>query len=208
MQTFLPHDPVSRLAVREGHKPDFAWTAQSLGDLRLNKQIVETYQILKSLSFPNERVWEPDGKLRYPAWRRHPATLQWEGYEHILYQYGFQMIQEWERRGRKADRHKENYYWIQENQQYDHSRTDLPWWFAEEWMVKVNFTHRARLFTKNPVRYAQWEAESIKFRSDKNKYTCCDRCWYWWPAHAAKTMNTKSIKAPTINPLTSPTIVL
>lgn len=49
-------------------------TAMALDPLRLNKQIIETQQILDALN----------GKK---AWSRHPAVLQYKGHEEWLREY-------------------------------------------------------------------------------------------------------------------------
>jgi hypothetical protein len=64
MQTFLPYS-------------DYEASAQTLDNKRLNKQILEGYQILKVLSGAS-----PSG-----AWRNHPAVLMWERSEVELHRY-------------------------------------------------------------------------------------------------------------------------
>jgi Pyrimidine dimer DNA glycosylase len=57
------------------HLPDFAETARCLDDVRLGKQRVETYQIVRTL----------DGVTT--GRRHHPAVRMWRGYEGTLVAY-------------------------------------------------------------------------------------------------------------------------
>ncbi len=74
MQTFLPY-------------PDFEASARVLDTRRLGKQRVEVIQIVRALTVPTY------------AWKRHPATLMWKGYEEALGAYGVAVCREWCRRG-------------------------------------------------------------------------------------------------------------
>lgn len=56
--------------------------ARALDNKRLNKQILECYQILNVLS----------GRSKTGAWRNHPAVLMWKGYEHGLWEYVLSLI--------------------------------------------------------------------------------------------------------------------
>ena len=64
MQTFLPFQ-------------SYEESAESLDNKRLNKQILESYQILKVLS----------GQSASGAWRNHPAVLMWKNAEKSLLIY-------------------------------------------------------------------------------------------------------------------------
>ena len=85
MQTFLPYQ-------------DFDKTASVLDSRRLNKQILECYQILKVLNNPDPKA----------GWRNHPAVKMWRGHENALFDYTLAMIREADRRGIKTDKNKEN----------------------------------------------------------------------------------------------------
>lgn len=74
MQTFLPY-------------PDFAQSARVLDSKRLGKQRVEVIQVLRALTVPGY------------GWRRHPAAAMWAGYEEALVRYGYEVCDEWRRRG-------------------------------------------------------------------------------------------------------------
>ena len=69
MQTFIPHT-----TMRE--------SLDALDNKRLNKQILETYQILKVLGNPDPRA----------GWRNHPAVKMWRGHEWGLYNYAMTMV--------------------------------------------------------------------------------------------------------------------
>ena len=79
MQTFLPYSTPIKCA-------------EALDNKRLNKQILECYQILNVLSGNSV------------AWRNHPAVLMWEGSESELYRYGMTAIVLANMRGIKTDK--------------------------------------------------------------------------------------------------------
>ncbi len=75
MQTFLPYE-------------DFVASAAVLDDRRLGKQRVETYQILRALTWPAY------------GWKNHPAVRMWRGFTPALVRYGLDVCDAWEARGR------------------------------------------------------------------------------------------------------------
>ena len=70
VQTFLPY-------------ADFERSARTLDPKRLGKQRVETVQVVRALTWPND------------GWANHPAVLMWTGYEEALGLYGFTCCQAW-----------------------------------------------------------------------------------------------------------------
>ena len=80
MQTFLPHSAP-------------AFCAEALDSKRLNKQILECYQILNILSNQS-----PSG-----AWRNHPAVLMWKNAEWKLWTYVQACVVEANARGIKTE---------------------------------------------------------------------------------------------------------
>ena len=74
MQTFLPY-------------ADFRDSSAVLDDRRLGKQRVETFQILRALTWPAY------------AWKNHPAVRMWRGFVPALVAYGIANCDEWSRRG-------------------------------------------------------------------------------------------------------------
>ena len=153
MQTFIPVG-------------NYLYAAQYLDNKRLNKQILEAYQILKVLS--------TDSK----GWRNHPAVLMWEGHEHALHSYARTMVSEARIRGIKVDKNLSNITELKIK--YSHLwGKDLPKWFDEESMSRIVATHRANLYRKDPIYYVEYAKE---VNSEYNK-PCCEGCNYYWPTH-------------------------
>lgn len=74
MQTFLP-------------SASFTECARVLDDRRLGKQRVETFQILRALTWPTY------------GWKNHPAVGMWRGFVPALVLYGLTCCEAWRRRG-------------------------------------------------------------------------------------------------------------
>ena len=157
MQTFLPSG-------------SSLFSAQILDNKRLNKQILEGYQILKVLA--------TKGK----AWRNHPAVLMWEGHEGALLNYVHNMITEAKHRGIKTVNNESNINALaaQYNTQWDNSKPD--WMLDQVKLSRVVATHRANLYRKDPIYYAEY-ADAV--HSEYNK-PCCESCQYFWPTHPLK----------------------
>lgn len=121
MQTFLPYS-------------DFTATMTTLDRLRLNKQRVETKQILIALD-------------RGPgaAWYNHPATKMWAGYEHALALYGVASCIEWLQRG--YNDHKDLLGWFSARIK---PGCEVPPWLGYE---PFHASHRANLLRKLPSHY-------------------------------------------------------
>lgn len=84
MQTFIP------IATT-----DFSEIAKTLDNKRLNKQALEGWQILMTLT-----ELDPEGNDRIPkGWANHPAVKMWRGYEKALLDYIIAMCDEWRSRG-------------------------------------------------------------------------------------------------------------
>ena len=84
MQTFIP------IATT-----NFSEIAKTLDNKRLNKQALEGWQILMTLT-----ELDPDGNDRKPkGWVNHPAVKMWRGYETALLHYIIAMCEEWRARG-------------------------------------------------------------------------------------------------------------
>ena len=154
MQTFLPSGST-------------IFSAQALDNKRLNKQILEGYQILNVLAGNSM------------GWRNHPAVLMWAGHEGYLLQYVRDMIKEAKHRGIKTENNEANINRI----------ASINWNIEKpEWMknkAKLNRvvgTHRANLYRKDPVYYAEY-ASAV---SSKYNQPCCSDCLYFWPTHPRK----------------------
>ena len=158
MQTFLPSG-----------SPLFS--AQALDNKRLNKQILECYQILKVLS--------ENGK----AWRNHPAVLMWEGHEGALYNYAQEMVKEAKHRGIKTINNEVNLVRLNDKYGKLDWGWDSPIWMQDkEKLSRVVATHRANLYRKDPIYYAEY---SYAVDNEYNK-PCCTKCQYFWPTHPLK----------------------
>lgn len=159
MQTFLPYS-------------NYSQCAKSLDNKRLNKQILECYQILNILS----------GQSKSSAWSRHPAVLMWEGAENELYNYTMAMVEEANIRGIKTDKNLFNI-----NNLRDKCKSfwgnDKPIWNQDGMTLhKVNATHKVSLYNKDPEYYANF----AEHENSIYNIPCCDKCKYYWPTHRDK----------------------
>jgi hypothetical protein len=123
MQTFLPY-------------PDFARSATVLDDVRLGKQRVEAYQIVRSLLGITQ------------GWRHHPATKMWRGHENALIDYGIAMCAEWTARGR-ADTVREKLAALRSAD----GPAGMPVWFGDP---AFHAAHRSNLLRKDPAHYGRF----------------------------------------------------
>lgn len=114
MQTFLPY-------------PNFSASAATLDDRRLNKQVVEAYQILAG-RVPN---------------RNHPACLMWQGQEDSLRLYIMACCEEYTRRTGKQ-------HSCGAGMTAPESAT-LPPWLCNR---LLHLSHRVNLLRKEPDYYA------------------------------------------------------
>lgn len=162
MQTFLPSSVVSECA-------------EILDSKRLNKQILEAYQILKVLSGAS-----PSG-----AWRNHPAVLMWKSHEHALFSYANIMATEAAGRGIKVDKNLFNLNELKA--QYGKWwGKGLPYWTQDHnIMMRITTTHQSNLFKKDPIYYIRYQ---YAVSSPYNAPCCPDRkepCKYYWPTHVS-----------------------
>lgn len=156
MQTFLP-------------SKDFDTVAKMLDSKRLNKQILECYQILKVLSSDDPRA----------GWRNHPAVKMWKGFEVALYDYVSSMLREANYRGIKTDKNTENLVTLRANNIKSWGSGFPKWYQNSEIMKFVTTTHKANLFYKDPEFYFEFESATIS----KYNQPCCDTCKYYWVTH-------------------------
>jgi hypothetical protein len=122
MQTFLPHET-------------YAESAAVLDRMRLGKQRVEAWQILRALT----------GETK--GWVNHPATVMWRGYENALCEYGIAICAEWQSRGYKdtlLDKFTDN---------LAHFAPVKPWWLSFEPLLA---SHRSNLYRKDPIHYSRY----------------------------------------------------
>ncbi|MFW5474395.1 MSMEG_6728 family protein [Knoellia sp. CPCC 206450] len=128
MQTFLPW-------------PDPRDSAAALDDRRLGKQRVETFQVLRALTWPTY------------GWKNHPATRMWRGFVPGLVAYGLACVDEWRARGR-ADATRASLLEFTGGHEPDwdalHDSGRLPPWVGDE---AVHLSHRSALVRKDPEHY-------------------------------------------------------
>jgi hypothetical protein len=148
MQTFMPGGI------------DFDESAKVLDVKRLNKQGLESYQILRVNA----------GLTK--GWRNHPACLMWKGHESSLLDYTKAIYREISNRGYKTDLLEK----IEDVYDTHFTKTSAPQWLNND---SVKITHRGRLFIKFPEHYPQYQYESEIY----TEHVCCDRCSYYWPTH-------------------------
>ncbi|HVE64739.1 MAG TPA: MSMEG_6728 family protein [Mycobacteriales bacterium] len=122
MQTFLPY-------------PDLRASCAVLDDRRLGKQRVETFQILRALTWPTY------------AWKNHPAVRMWRGFVPGLVRYGVENCREWTRRGYADAVLPQLLAWSGGAVPQD---PDLPPWFGVE---ELHRSHRSALLRKDPAIY-------------------------------------------------------
>lgn len=158
MQTFMPHK-------------DFTKTAEALDSKRLNKQILECYQILKVLSNDDPHA----------GWRNHPAVKMWRGHEKMLWNYAMQMIWEASKRGIKTNTNEAN---IRELWRYnaDNWGDGYPEWYEDDIKMKrLTTSHQANLYRKDPEFYFEFYPAVAKHQP------CCPGrkvpCNYYWVTH-------------------------
>lgn len=123
MITFLPYT-------------DFVASAQCLDRQRLGKQRVEAKQILWTLLGYSE------------AWKNHPATRMWQGYEEALAEYTLDMCKEWTNRG-----YTDNIAKMIHQEFPGYSIYKEPAWLGDN---RLHSSHRANLLRKDLIHYSQF----------------------------------------------------
>jgi hypothetical protein len=156
MQTFLPFK-------------QFNLSAQALDNKRLNKQILEGYQILKVLSNNDPHA----------GWRNHPAVKMWRRHENALWIYIMFMVVEADERGIKTVNNVNNLLTLRDAVG-DTWGDDMPEWYRNDAvMAKVTTTHKANLYRKDSIYYADF----VDAVMDENNEPCCEKCNYYWVTH-------------------------
>jgi hypothetical protein len=122
VQTFLPY-------------PDLRASCVVLDDRRLGKQRVETFQILRALTWSSY------------AWKNHPAVRMWRGFVPGLVEYGLESCREWTRRGHTDSVAQQLLAWTGGREPHDAPLP--PWWGLEE----LHRSHRSALLRKEPAHY-------------------------------------------------------
>jgi hypothetical protein len=157
VQTFLPYE-------------DFVATASVLDDRRLGKQRVETYQILRALT------WTSYG------WKNHPAVKMWRGFVPALVRYGLDVCDAWEARGR-ADATRAALLGFTAGRVPDTGQLrrtgQLPPWLGEE---AVHVSHRSALLRKDPAHYRRF----FPTEPDDLPYVWPPAAFPRWPVRRAR----------------------
>lgn len=120
MQTFLPF-------------PSFEDSARSLDRLRLGKQRVEAWQVLRAISDPSY------------GWQNHPCVNMWRGHARALALYGLRVCEEWRARG-YADSLAPRFAAVLG----DGGAPEMPAWLGSH---GFHASHRATLVRKDPAHY-------------------------------------------------------
>jgi len=128
VQTFLPY-------------PDPRASAAALDDRRLGKQRVETFQVLRALTWPQY------------GWKHHPVVRMWRGFVPALVSYGLACVDEWQSRGR-ADATRAALLEFTGGAEPDwdelHDMGAVPPWVGDE---ALHLSHRSALVRKEPEYY-------------------------------------------------------
>jgi hypothetical protein len=106
----------------------------------------------------------------------------WRGFEMGLYQYAMVMVAEANRRGIKTENNVRNLEELNDRAYMDWGY-GLPFWMDDKKiMAKVTTTHKANLYRKDSIYYADF----VKAVVSKNNEPCCERCQYYWVTHNTK----------------------
>ena len=122
MQTFLP-------------SANFTKCAKLLDNKRLNKQILEGYQILNVNS----------GMSATGGWRNHPAVLMWRGHEGSLLDYIYEMIKEAKKRGINTEGNEKNIAQLVKKVGDKWNHEAPTWMFDNVKLMRVITTHRVKI---------------------------------------------------------------
>jgi hypothetical protein len=143
--------------------PEVGYGVEYLDQKRLVKQLLECRQIMAALA----------GETK--GWVHHPATKMFKGNEVFLFYYARAVKNEMALRGYSYEKN-----WAELNRLVElfDWNVEGPDWFHNDEYNAIVYTHRGRLFEKDPGYYAQWSTYT-----DYRKHVCCERCNYYWPTH-------------------------
>ena len=150
---------------------DYAATARTLDNKRLNKQALEAWQILMNLT-----KLDPAGDYREPrGWSNHPAVKMWRGSEGKLLEYILAMVKEWQDRGYNStigDKAIATYERAVQLGLVGQEADELPKWQSnQDKFEAITKTHRQALLVKDYEWYSQfvWE-EDLGYKQDSYEY--------------------------------------
>jgi len=131
MQTFVPY-------------PDSELSASLLDDRRLNKQRVETFQILRAITDDTY------------GWQNHPAVQMWRGHVGALRVYGLAMCDVWSARGGNDNADLRGRIAA-----FDSADVSSPAWWGDD---RVHASHRGNLIRKDADWYGRfWDDEPCPY---------------------------------------------
>lgn len=170
MQTFLS-------------EPDYERSAAALDNKRLNKQLLECRQIFTALAGESK------------GWVNHPATRMWADTPGELLHYASAIAVEANYRGIATDKNWSAIYeTINRYRQIDCSKMRPYWWHNDPISKdRIMHTHRANLYAKDPVHYADYKVDYTTYidrlADNPESLVCCATrragkpCGYYWPSH-------------------------
>lgn len=126
MQVFLPY-------------PSFRKSAEALDNKRLNKQIIECFQIFKALRGESK------------GWQNHPAVLMFKGYERALVSYAIWCCWVWNERGFKEHKLKQEFEEMMRICTKELALFEYPWWYG---LNTFHESHRSNLYRKDSQYYS------------------------------------------------------
>jgi hypothetical protein len=125
VQTFLPY-------------PSFARSAEALDPVRLGKQRVETFQLLRANTIPTY------------GWRHHPAAKMWGGYLPALVSYGLAMTDAWTALGRADTVRPQLLEFAPQVDGVPQDELEMPPWLGDP---DFHLAHQSNLVRKDPEFY-------------------------------------------------------
>lgn len=148
----------------------FDETAQTLDNKRLNKQTLEAWQCLMTMT-----ELDPQGNHRTPkGWSNHPVVKMWRGYETVLLAYIESTYREWISRGYKStllDKSKMTYDRALSMGRVSESYVLPPWMSNDDYFSRLCSTHRTALLCKNYDWYKQFNwPEDVGFQPATYEY--------------------------------------
>lgn len=133
----------------------FKRIAQELDNKRLNKQVLEAWQLMLTLTELN-----PAGEHRDPkGWRNHPAANMWRGHENGLALYATVMCDEWLARGYKSTMIPKIQATLTRAFELGRAKPELtfPDWLEDkDKYEQIASTHRVALLRKDYEWYSQF----------------------------------------------------
>ena len=168
MQTFLPY-------------PDLVASCRVLDDRRLGKQRVETFQVLRALTWPEY------------GWKNHPVARMWRGFVPGLVAYGLASCREWAARGYADALAPQLLDWTGGTEPVD---PELPPWFGVE---ELHLSHRSNLLRKDPAHYRPLFGDD----PDDLPYLWPDAVFPHWPLRPGLGLTPHPWQAAAVDALTA-----